>query len=86
MSNPCSHMLVRVCLSPQLGLCIGRASASVLNLNCSLVLLPVCRSLLRLIRGTHTVRVRLSVCRRAGWPSESCTSWMEDDADVMSVC
>uniref|UniRef100_H3CFK6 Uncharacterized protein n=2 Tax=Tetraodon nigroviridis TaxID=99883 RepID=H3CFK6_TETNG len=41
-----------------LGLCIGRASASVLNLNCSLVLLPMCRSLLQFIRGTHTVSSR----------------------------
>lgn len=30
-----------------------------LNLNCSLVLLPMCRSLLTFVRGSHTVRKRL---------------------------
>ncbi|XP_043976232.1 NADPH oxidase 4 isoform X2 [Gambusia affinis] len=40
------------------GVCISRASASVLNLNCSLVLLTMCRSVLTFIRGTHAVSSR----------------------------
>ncbi|KAI8520912.1 NADPH oxidase 4 [Branchiostoma belcheri] len=35
-----------------LGLCVSRASASVLNLNCGLVLLPMCRTVLAVIRGS----------------------------------
>uniref|UniRef100_A0A087XPB4 NADPH oxidase 4 n=1 Tax=Poecilia formosa TaxID=48698 RepID=A0A087XPB4_POEFO len=40
------------------GVCISRASASVLNLNCSLLLLTMCRSVLTFIRGTHVVSSR----------------------------
>ncbi|XP_067220669.1 NADPH oxidase 4 isoform X2 [Chanodichthys erythropterus] len=41
-----------------LGLCISRASASVLNFNCSLVLLPMCRLMLTFLRGSQRVTSR----------------------------
>nr|XP_027798395.1 NADPH oxidase 4 isoform X2 [Marmota flaviventris] len=41
-----------------LGLCFSRASASVLNFNCSLILLPMCRTLLAYLRGSQKVPSR----------------------------
>ncbi|XP_007900474.1 NADPH oxidase 4 isoform X2 [Callorhinchus milii] len=43
-----------------LGLCISRASASVLNMNCSLILLPMCRTVLAFLRGSQKI-----MCRKA---------------------
>ncbi|XP_028818084.1 NADPH oxidase 4 isoform X5 [Denticeps clupeoides] len=38
-----------------LGLCVSRASATLLNLNCCLVLLPMCRTVLTCLRGKKQV-------------------------------
>ncbi|XP_048216055.1 NADPH oxidase 4 isoform X2 [Perognathus longimembris pacificus] len=43
-----------------LGLCLSRASASVLNFNCSLILLPMCRTLLAFLRGSHKIPSRMT--------------------------
>lgn len=42
---------------PQSALAWARAPAAVLNFNCMLILLPVCRNLLSLIRGSFVVRL-----------------------------
>lgn len=41
---------------PQSALAWARAPAAVLNFNCMLILLPVCRNLLSFIRGSFVVR------------------------------
>ncbi|XP_032832496.1 NADPH oxidase 4 isoform X2 [Petromyzon marinus] len=41
-----------------LGLCLSRASASAINLNCALILLPMCRTTLALLRGSRRVTSR----------------------------
>ncbi|XP_029412267.1 NADPH oxidase 4 isoform X3 [Nannospalax galili] len=41
-----------------LALCLSRASASVLNFNCGLILLPMCRTLLAYLRGSQKVPSR----------------------------
>ncbi|XP_012891275.1 PREDICTED: NADPH oxidase 4-like [Dipodomys ordii] len=43
-----------------LGLCLSRASASVLNFNCSLILLPMCRTLLAFLRGSSKIPSRMT--------------------------
>lgn len=47
----------------QSALAWARAPAAVLNFNCMLILLPVCRNLLSLIRGSFVVRFNLHNCK-----------------------
>ena len=55
-----SHFLnLSVYFLMQEGLCVARGSASCLNLNCCLILIPVCRNLISFVRGSGRVRNRI---------------------------
>lgn len=48
--------VMNVCVVFQSALSWARAPAAVLNFNCMLILLPVCRNLLSLLRGSFVVK------------------------------